>query len=271
MKRNAFDRLITDSLCEEAKDIDASELVKTRIDREITRREKIIPMQNERRNKMSMKKIVAIIAAACVVIPTGVFAAGKITGYSSSSADDKIYSSYDDIEKAEDYAGYDIDSAENIGNGYEFSSMKVGTVDKEDDENNTVGSFKDISIEYTNGTYTIDADISQIQPEDEDASAIETKQSGDVTLSYYTDHYKFVPADYELTDEDKQNETQDHYYISYGTNEIEEHDYQYVSWKKGDLNYLLSAKDLSLSSDEMFEMAEKYLEGSDGLADNPQE
>ena len=171
----------------------------------------------------------------------------------------------------DNYAGYDIDSAENIGNGYEFCSMKVGTVDKEDDENNTVGSFKDISIEYSNGTYTIDADISQIQPEDEDTSAMETKQSGDITLSYFTDHYKFVPADYELTDEDKQNETQDHYYISYGTNEIEEHDYQYVSWKKGDLNYLLSAKDLSLSSDEMFEMAEKYLEGSDGLADNPQE
>ena len=49
MKRNAFDRLITDSLCEEAKDIDASELMKTRIDREIARREKIIHMQNERR------------------------------------------------------------------------------------------------------------------------------------------------------------------------------------------------------------------------------
>ena len=55
MKRNAFDRLITDSLCEEAKDIDASELMKTRIDREIARREKIIHMQNERRNKMSTK------------------------------------------------------------------------------------------------------------------------------------------------------------------------------------------------------------------------
>jgi hypothetical protein len=210
---------------------------------------------------MSMKKIVAIIAAACVVIPTGVFAAGKITGYSSSSADDKTYSSYGDIEKAEDYAGYDIDTAENIGNGYEFSSMRVGTVDKTDDEDNTVGSFKDFNIEYTNGTYTIDADISQIQPEDEDVSAMETRQSGDITLSYYTDHYKFVPADYELTDEDKQNAAKEHYYISYGSDEVEEHDYQYVSWKKGDLDYSLSAKDLSLSSDEMFEMAEKYLEG----------
>lgn len=39
---------------------------------------------------MSMKKIVAIIGAVCVVIPTGVFAAGKITGYSSSSADDEF-------------------------------------------------------------------------------------------------------------------------------------------------------------------------------------
>jgi hypothetical protein len=52
MKRNAFDRLITDSLCEAAKDVDASELMKTWIDREITRREKIIPIQNEGRPTM---------------------------------------------------------------------------------------------------------------------------------------------------------------------------------------------------------------------------
>lgn len=261
MKRNAFDRLITNSLSKEAEGIDASELMKTRIDREIASREKIVSIQRGRRNVMSMKKIVAAVIAACVIIPTGVFAAGKITGYASSSASDKNYSSYDDMGKAEKYAGYDIESSASLGDGFVFSSMSVSTIDKTDDEYNTVGSFKAFCIEYSDGTNTIDANINQIQPENESASAMETKQSGDITLKFYTDHYKFVPADYELTEEDKQNEEQEHYYISYGTNEIEEHDYQYVSWEKDGLNYSLSAKDLSLTSDEMFGMAEKYLEG----------
>ena len=42
------------------------------------------------------------------------------------------------------------------------------------------------------------------------------------------DHYKMVPEDYEKTPEDLAREAAGHYYVSFGSDSIEEHDFAFA-------------------------------------------
>lgn len=139
----------------------------------------------------------------------GVFAAGKVTGYLSSTKPSTNYDSYRDMAKAEKAAGFEMKSVENFTNGYQFQNMYVDTTDKMDADYNVVGSFQECNINYTNDKgESIMLCASEKQDESADSTSAPTASTviNGITVNYYVNHYKFVPANYELTDEDKANE-----------------------------------------------------------------
>ena len=78
-------------------------------------------------------------------------------------------------------------------------------------------------------------------------------------LYYYSYRNKFVPGDYELTEEDKQAEESGELVFSYGTDEVEIMTVQTLSWSDGDMHYSLMQMDGKLSREELIRMAEEII------------
>lgn len=270
MKRqNSLDKLITQALFQEGNSISASVKLKTAIDERIDEAigKQAAHISDHQKTEVSMRKLnikwaIAAAAALCILIPTGVYAGGKITGYVSSTKIGSSYDSYDKLEKAQKEAGFTFDSVESFSNGYTFSKMEVNDVDKIDDAFNRMDSFKEWWACYTReGSPDISLYVNEVLPESADDS---TEPTGttiiDGTLvSYNLDHYKFVPVDYELTPEDEANMEGQHYYISYGSDEVEESEISHVTWEKDGIQYRVMCFYADLDSEELYKMAEELI------------
>lgn len=75
-------------------------------------------------------------------------------------------------------------------------------------------------------------------------------------------NYKFVPANYEMTEEDKALTEQGNYTLSYGTDKVEIQQNKYVSWEKDGVSYTIMGFDLDLTDEEMLDMAGQMIEGA---------
>ncbi|MFR5640913.1 MAG: hypothetical protein ACLUDF_07840 [Butyricicoccus sp.] len=83
-----------------------------------------------------------------------------------------------------------------------------------------------------------------------------TAEVNGVTLTYRNAHYRFVPDDYEKSDEEKQQEKSGELVISYyGSDEVEDKMFQSVLWEQDGATYLISGYDTGLDAQTMFDMA----------------
>ena len=83
-----------------------------------------------------------------------------------------------------------------------------------------------------------------------------TAEVNGVTLTYRDAHYRFVPDDYEKSDEEKQQEKNGELVISYyGSDEVEDKMFQSVLWEQDGATYLISGFDTGLDAQTMFDMA----------------
>ena len=83
-----------------------------------------------------------------------------------------------------------------------------------------------------------------------------TAEVNGVTLTYRDAHYRFVPGDYEKSDEEKQQEKSGELVISYyGSDEVEDKMFQSVLWEQDGVTYLISGYDTGLDAQTMFDMA----------------
>ena len=216
----------------------------------------------------NIKWIAAAIVAACVLIPTGVYASGKIAGYASSFYLPNQSKNFEELKELQKDAGIDFYVPKSFTNGYAFSSMEVSDVDKLDEDSNRVGSFKEWWGNYDRAdSPKISLVIHEILPEaaeDEEPVIDKTTTIGDITVSHSISHYKFVPGDYELTPEDEAFEAQPNCYISVGTEEVEEVDYFNINWDMNGLHYNLFCQNSIMNSDGTFVPTDAY-EDAEGL------
>ena len=81
-----------------------------------------------------------------------------------------------------------------------------------------------------------------------------------VSLTYRDAHYRFVPPDYEKSDEEKQQERNGELVISYGSDEVEDKMFQSVLWEQDGVTYLISGCDTGLDAQAMFGMAAEFIQ-----------
>lgn len=268
-KPDNFDKQITQALFQEGNYILASPDLKSSIDAKIDTEinNTLISIHSHRNQEDSMKKpnfkwLVAAVAAVCILIPTGVYASGKITGYVSSISLGRSYDSYSDLEKSQDYAGFSFYTPETFSNEYTFLKMDVCDTDKLDENNNRVGSFREWYGYYQReASPDISLIIHEILPEsaEVDSTATEETDIDGIHVSYTVSHYKFVPVDYELTAADEAFMEQPNCYISVGSESVEETDCYYTSWEKDNLCYALMYSGTELPAKECFTMAEEII------------
>ena len=208
-----------------------------------------------RKRHLWSKRFVAVAAVAAIAV-TGAFAAGGMGGiFSQGWSDQRLDLSSTQAHLAD--AGVALTLPDKIGE-YTFSyGSDVDTTAR-----NGVGETEKIAeVDATyakdgaelnfsaHKSYTVFSEREKKNP----VPAITSEVNG-VTLTYRDAHYRFVPDDYEKSDE-KNGEL----VISYGSDEVEDKMFQSVLWEQDGATYLISGFDTGLDAQTMFDMAAEFV------------
>lgn len=211
------------------------------VKREVNRRKK-------EREKMSatMKKVIAIAAMACLICAS-CFAASQFTTTQMGTVE-KI-TRYDQLADAAKEIGLEARYVEKFENGFAFQSGDTTKGCAINEEGVPVGDeYEGLAISYVNA-------------EGERLTLIvePTTEAGGEKPAYSDDTYKFVPPDYELTEEDKAMMDGGDFFISYGSQEVEIKEAEVYSWQDGNISYSLTAFDCNFGEAEMARMARELM------------
>lgn len=208
---------------------------------------------------ISKKKIAVIAAAAALVLGATAFAAnGVISSWHGSSSARPDYLSLPSAQECVKDAGFAPVLLERFSNGYTFENGNIVNNALKDEDGNSVEKFKSFSFRYTNGGDEVLFSQEKYHSEMEQSGSPVSSENG-IDIYYNSYRNKVVPADYEKTEEDKKAEESGALVFSYGSDEIELHDVQGVSWKDGEMHYGLTQIDGTLSPEELSSMAKEIM------------
>ena len=225
------------------------------------------------KKKLSVKKI-AFLTAACLAVLAGCgVAVGKATGVVTSFSPVTFFSKTSDfsrLEKLESKVGIDVVAVETFSNGYKFDSMDIEDWRVVDDGDKTVGRFKELRIEYicdNKPKVSVDMESALINGHiDDDPSfalrANEMRTVDGVNVYYNCDEYLGLPVSKDIfpTEEElKREETDDHFFISYGSDERETTYVSSAVFEVDDVHYCIMTFDENITPDELFGMAEEII------------
>lgn len=241
-----FDEIIKNALDKKADTITPSPFMLQRIKAEAAER--------KREEKFSMKIVSAkklVVVGVVALMSVSCYAAVKMTGSVSSSKNNEI-TSVSDISKYEKKLGFTPKYVDSFDNGYTFTQGGTGTTHGIDDNGNTVGKeYNTLDLTYKNDKgQNVMLMIDGGNPYSE---------NGENTTGYSTQTYKFVPADYKLTDEDKKEQADGKIEISYGSDKVEVKQAEDYSWQDEGMNYSFTAFDCNLGESEMKDMAKQII------------
>lgn len=213
------------------------------------------------------KKVVIGVAAACLMVGTVCIAGSGIRYLMGSSSAFPTYTDYSDMEQAEADAGYEVKAVETFDNGFAFQDITMSDQSLVDETGQKKESQKGIHISYEKGDETVVLYIRQLyQQEIAEGNPLEgvvmddTLQVGEVLAGFRQITNKFVPPDYELTEEDQKNMESPNFNLAYGTDEVEINTGYSVLWVENNILYELYGTDLSISGSDMLQMAEELIQ-----------
>ena len=227
----------------------------------------------QKKKKLSVKKIVALTAACLAVLGGCGAAVGKATGVVTSFSPDTFFSKTSDfsrLDTLEKKVGIGVTAVETFSNGYKFDSMDVEDFRTVDDEDRTVGRFKELRIEYVcdnKAQISVNMESALVNGHiDDDPSfalrANEMRTVDGVNIYYNYDVYLGLPASKDISpteEELKREETDDHFFISIGSDKRETYYASSAAFDMGDVHYCIMTFDENITSNELFGMAEEII------------
>ena len=219
--------------------------------------------EKENQTMKNKKRAFYIFLAAALICLMSItaYAAGLLNIHSYQSGDSKTYQKYSDLDRAYAQAGFQAAIPESFANGFQFQSAEVQKVEALDENNKLVTTLQELISYYKNEQGQMLALRASLNleglPRDERTPA-STKTVGDVELSFYRDEYKFVPEDYQLSEEEKEWASQPGHYVSYGSDEVREQVSTFLVWTENDIRYSFLDWD-TLEPEALFAMAEEMI------------
>lgn len=213
---------------------------------------------------MNMKSIIkkACLAAAIILmLATTAYAADGLNIRTLLTGGGRAYNT---VAQAEEKAGFQIRSRDSFTNGYAFAQARVLETEGLDDQDTVRLTYNEISISLRNAAgenLTLTAHESLEDIPDSNLPADRTRVVDGVTISYRVDDYKFVPANYELTEADKIWMEQPGNFLSYGSDTVQEKQMAFLQWELDGISYLLMDMDASETAESLFSMAEELILG----------
>ena len=182
-------------------------------------------------------------------------------GFMTSHSDrrDEVHT-YEQALKLQEEHGPKVNFPKQFSNGYTFESAVPVNYETSDKDGNKLG--KGIHLDITYGKegmepITFSAEVGL----DGGSAPTDVKTCGDGTeLRFYKTVNKFVPANYELTEEDKKAQEAGIFDLAYGSDEIEITTSCMVEWDMDGQGYSLFKFGEELSAEEMFAMAEEIID-----------
>lgn len=216
--------------------------------------DKISNREENNMSRISLKKKVVLTAAAVMVIGVTAVAAGKAVSLSGHTyLNDAIYS-VEEIQQKSDDENFGVKYPETLG-GYTFEKGFVSEGEAADEKGNKIREYEFLHLEYMKDDAEVIlyvepiADITDM-PEDEHSVDI------DGTTVYTIEQvFKFVPPDYEKTEQDIEDEASGKYIFSYGTDSVEVETMRQVMWKDGTLVFSILSNGGSTDMDTLVDMA----------------
>ena len=217
--------------------------------------------EREETNMSRSMGIRKIVVAAAVVAAFGVtaIAAMKAAGLEShTDLRDAVYS-VSEIQELSDDEDFGVKYIDEFSNGYKFEVGYPSVGKATDADGNTIKEYTSFAVEYKNGDSEIvfftepNADVVDM-PTD-----CETVDVDGTTVYTMEDTYKFVPPDYEMTEQDKEDEASGKYIFSYGTDEVEIQNVKQVMLKEGSVICTILEQTGTLDMDELVSMAEEVM------------
>lgn len=216
-------------------------------------------MKNNQTNRtFSIKKIAIASIAAVMLLGTTAFAASQITSLISVSSANSDYTALPSQETMAADLGFEAKLVEQFANGFQFDSAHIVYSQGLDDAGNSLVNFKELNLIYQNGGEDILLSTTDYILENTVYDA--THQYQGITLYETNSKIKFVPENYELTEQEKQDERDGLYSISEGSSQVEFHEYLHLQWVQDGIFYSFMATDSDMSSDEVLAMAYELID-----------
>ena len=202
---------------------------------------------SERIVHMKKKRIITFALAAVLMLALGIsaHAVWGVPRYVATHSMPLVaeYTDLSALPTIEKRVGYPVTVPERFSNGYSFARLRV-------DGQAVIGESNEVLKEYyvVNATYSrvgapeLTLHLSPV-PNYEGAGKApapsEQRTVSGVTVNLNLDHYKVVPEDYEKTEDDLAREAAGHYYVSFGSDAVEEYEIAFAGFELDGVEYLL--------------------------------
>lgn len=222
--------------------------------------------QNEmKQGKFSFKnKKKAMIASfCCIALLSGSLIAGTIAKSWIGHGDHR-YQTFPTAQKVQKDLGFLPNYVESLPGGFEFVFGGKDESSLVDEQGKSIVDTKGMSLSYaqpgSKDMLTLGVEqIPQQYMTYDHMQVLENTYKG-YTFYFSEQMYKFVPADYVLTEEDKNAQAAGTLEISYGSDEVSVEQIQSIWWNDGDIRYYIMGSDFGFTADEMVEMAQAVID-----------
>lgn len=254
-----FEENIKEALLNISNQVEASDQLRLRVNKAMkqqTQKEGFLM-----KKRLSLKSAVILAAILCLTTVT-VFAATQVSQYLSTSSSKPTYTSFPTEKALQKDLGFVPNNLETFSNGYTFQEAVIGNTTPVDENGKKMGDYKFISYTYVSGK---DNKVNlyankQLPGATSDSKEINTDYKG-VTLSYSSQKYKFVPADYQLTEQDKKAQESGEIMFTYGSDAVQDSIVQNVTWTDSEgISYDLMASDSKLQQTDLTAMAKEIVD-----------
>jgi hypothetical protein len=209
--------------------------------------------------KVSFKKRITVTLAAIFVLGTTAFAAGKISSLVSGSSNILTYTTIPTEGQVDDDFGFNPKLVEKFDNGYGFANGYTAKTKAFDEQGNCLGKSKDLDFVYAKGDDKVNLEMENGMLGERLEQEVVIDTYNGIDLYFSSDTYKFVPEDYKMTKQDKQDEASGKYVFSCGSKKEEVAQFKYLNWMQDGIYYSFLARDSDLSQDELVEMAHQVI------------
>ncbi|MBS6643400.1 MAG: hypothetical protein KH366_07450 [Clostridiaceae bacterium] len=251
-KKSASDLKIIDALNREAEKLPVSSWHVENMKRSVHNR----IQEGKRMKRYSIKKIIVAAAVVCALGSITAVAAGRIVGIGSHSSWKEAFYDHAKVDEMEQKLGYTLKAPKSFSNGFAFSSGVPKHQTAKDENGNVLKRSEGVSITYKKkGTAEMALDIEKADFVNSTAVPDQKFTYNGITLNYSLDNYRFVPPDYQVSDEEQAAMDSGKLYLSYGSDKVENSVVQNIYWEDEGAVYTLLAFDSTLGPDDFYEMA----------------
>lgn len=255
MRKRQVDEKMAEWFRTEAEGIPVPPNMKTEID------ERIRTVERRKIMRFSAKKVALVAAAVALIGSVTAVAAGRLAASESHSNLNDAVKNYEEVAALEGEVGFAFPALEEFSNGFKFTSAVPAENSDYDEEGNVLGSYQSVDLTYTDGTQDVNIFIQEAHSYDsqeQEAVGVVPVWQGEkegIALEVTRTVHKFVPADYELTEEDIQAQENGSLVFAYGSNEVEETVSYSCNFTKDGLSYGVMGFDLTMQPEELAQMA----------------